>query len=152
MIPEVVALEKKLGTIKGSEKDHYLDQIIDNLRQKSKLGKLWENAEKAREESIASMAKEDEEKKKINDVVQKVIQDSMPKKTKMDGDKDKDSKDKDNSKDESEKSEKSKKKKKESPDEDDDSKEKEDKEKDENDDDKDDEEKLKEKAKEKKKK
>jgi len=30
---------------------------------------MWENAAKARQESEASMAKDDEEKKKVNDVV-----------------------------------------------------------------------------------
>ena len=42
------------------------------------FGKLWENAEKARLESIANMAKDELDKKKINDVVQKVLEDSIP--------------------------------------------------------------------------
>ena len=82
MIPEVVALETKLGMIKGSEKDLFLDQIIEHLRRNSLFGKLWENAEKARQESVDSMAKDEDEKNKINDVVSKIIDDSIkPKKS-----------------------------------------------------------------------
>ena len=73
-----MALEKKIGMIKGSEKDMYLDHIIESLRHNSIFGKLWENAEKARLESIANMAKDELDKKKINDVVQKVLEDSIP--------------------------------------------------------------------------
>lgn len=62
LIPEVVALETKLGMIKGFEKDLFLDQIIEHLRRNSLFGKLWENAEKARQESVDSMAKDDDEK------------------------------------------------------------------------------------------
>lgn len=57
------------------------------------MGKLWENAEKARVESEASMAKDAEEKKKIDDVVQNVLKDVIPKKTSLEkkGAEDKDS-------------------------------------------------------------
>ena len=58
LIPEIVALEKKLGMLSGSEKDSFLDQIIESLRKNSKFGKMWENAEKARQESEDTMAKE----------------------------------------------------------------------------------------------
>jgi hypothetical protein len=43
-------------------KDLFLDQIIEHLRRNSLFGKLWENAEKARQESVDSMAKDDDEK------------------------------------------------------------------------------------------
>lgn len=77
LIPEIIALEKKLGKLKNNERDLFLDSIIDSLRLKSKFGVLWEHAEKARQESIESMAKEDEEQKKVNDVVAKVLQDTI---------------------------------------------------------------------------
>lgn len=79
LIPEVVALEKKLGKVKGSDKDRFLDQIIENLKQKSKLGKMWENAEKARQESVKNMLKEDETRQDVNDVVKKALEDTTPK-------------------------------------------------------------------------
>lgn len=40
IIPEVLALEKKMGTIEGVEKDQFLDLIINKLRKMEKLGKL----------------------------------------------------------------------------------------------------------------
>ena len=41
---------------------------------------MWENAEKARLESVTSMAKDQIERNKIDDVVHKVLEDSIPKK------------------------------------------------------------------------
>jgi len=68
--------------IKGFEKDIFLDQIIEHLRRNSLFGKLWENAEKARLESVESMAKDEADKNNINDVVKQIIDDSIkPKKT-----------------------------------------------------------------------
>ena len=85
LIPEVVALEKKVGSLKEQEKDHFLDQIIENLRAKSRIGKMWDNAAKAKQESEASMAKDTKEKLEVNDVVNKVLQESgLAKKSKED--------------------------------------------------------------------
>ena len=62
-----------------------MDQIIENLRAKSKVGKMWDVAAKARQESEASMAKEAKEKEAVNDVVKKVLQDTVkPVKTPFD--------------------------------------------------------------------
>lgn len=80
MIPEIVALEQKLGLIKGFEKDLFLDSIIEHLRHNSLFGKLWENAERARQESLDSMAREEDDRGTVNDVIKSILGD-QPKKT-----------------------------------------------------------------------
>jgi len=39
------------------------------------FGKLWENAEKARQESLDSMAKEEDERGTVNDVIKSILGD-----------------------------------------------------------------------------
>lgn len=89
MIPEVYDLERKMNMLEGSQRDGYLDQIINSLLAKSKLGKIWENAEKARREEDANRAKDLEVKHEVDDVVKKALSDTVkPKKAGAAGGKD----------------------------------------------------------------
>jgi hypothetical protein len=71
-------LEQKIGDLKGpNDKDKFLNEILSALKKYLKMGKLWENAEKARIAEEEEMNKTMDSAKTATDVLHDILKTTL---------------------------------------------------------------------------